>query len=322
MRQGTIFLSLLLSVILLTGCNKSKTPVGPENVGSWTQPTGLTSFNNIVVSGSDLFAAGNGGVYRSTDNGSAWVKAGSGLPTSGNYVIAAHSNILLVGDNGSARNGVFVSTDAGASWVARDSGLGVEQVVDCMMANGSDVFAGTSVSGIFKSTDDGTSWTHVDNASIQSVFSFTAVGSNVFAGLNPDGVFKSTDAGTTWSAANNGISQHVSGPILIVSLAALGDNLFAGVTGGNIFLSKNYGASWVGIAAGLPLAPLSGVHVAVFDSTVVAGTDSGVFTSSDLGATWTNITDNLSQTGIAQLSVAGSVLYVETGDGQIWRRTL
>lgn len=314
-------LPLLFLVAMLPGCSRksSITEAGPS--GSWTKVSGLQSFTNIVPSGSVLFAGGDG-VFRSTDNGSTWANADSGLPSSGSYVIAEHSNVLLAGDQGSARNGFFVSTDGGASWAARDSGLGMNRVINCIMVDGSDVFAGTSASGMFKSTNDGTSWTHVDNVGIQDVYSFTAVGQNIFAGLNPDGVFKSTDAGTTWSAVNNGISQHVNGPIWIVSMAAFGDNLFAGVNGGNIFLSENHGASWVSIAVGIPIAPLSEVHVAVFDSTIVAGTDSGVFTSPDLGATWTDITDNLSHTGIAQLSVAGGVLYVETGDGQIWRRTL
>src|ERR1035437_9606988 len=68
-------------------------------------------FGALAVSGTNLFACGNSGVYRSTDNGNSW-KLLPGSPA-GAVAFAVSGSNLFAG-----YNGLYRSTDNGNSWSA------------------------------------------------------------------------------------------------------------------------------------------------------------------------------------------------------------
>jgi photosystem II stability/assembly factor-like uncharacterized protein len=201
MKQQTVFLSLLLSGFLLVGCNKSKTIVGPDNSGKWTQVTGLPTFRHIISNGAEFLAAGDEGLFRSTDDGMTWTRPDSIL-RDGLYDVTAINGGILVSDN--SNGGLYFSSDNGATWAARDSGLGTNylylyQTISGFTVSGSTIFAASTANQVFKSTDNGVNWTAADNGIYSAANAFTVAsnGSHVFAGT--EGAYVSTDGGESWT---------------------------------------------------------------------------------------------------------------------------
>ena len=80
----------------------------------WQQTQGPTggNINSLAVSGSNLFAGANGGVFRSTNNGGSWTAVNTGLTNTAFYALAASGSNLFAGNG----NGLFLSTNDGDSW--------------------------------------------------------------------------------------------------------------------------------------------------------------------------------------------------------------
>jgi photosystem II stability/assembly factor-like uncharacterized protein len=105
--------------------------------------------------GTDLFAGTyGGGVIHSTDNGTTWTEANTGLGNDRVYALLVNNTDLFAGTEGS---GVFRSTNNGGSWVEVNAGL-TDQYVYSLAVRGTSLFAGTS-SGAYLSADSGTHWT-------------------------------------------------------------------------------------------------------------------------------------------------------------------
>jgi photosystem II stability/assembly factor-like uncharacterized protein len=95
------------------------------------------------------------GVRKSTDGGTNWVAANSGLPGMGAVHVLAidpqNPGIVYAGSSGS---GVFKSTDGGANWSAVNSGLTTLDVQTLAVDphNTNTVYAGTNGGGVFAIT--------------------------------------------------------------------------------------------------------------------------------------------------------------------------
>ena len=330
MNRHIIVLSTIVSALVLAGCNKPGNIVGPPSgSGSWSQVNGLTGFYNIVASGSDLFAAGNYGVFRSTDGGSNWVLTDSSL-ASGDYTIAAVNGNLFIGDY-NYQTGIQKSTDGGATWIPADSGLGTAfsgsyQTIYCIRAVDSTIFAGTSSNGIFRSTDNGQTWRAANNGISYgtSVFSLVVSGSNIIAGTQ-SGTYLSSDNGASWTANDSGLvntSPYYSGSPYITSLASVGSNVYAGALGAQVFLSQDNGMSWIYISSGVPGSSQSGVGVAAVDTNLVVVDDNGVFLTTNDGTSWSNITGNLPNPSVYSFDEVNGYLFVQLSGGSVWRRPI
>jgi hypothetical protein len=93
----------------------------------------------LAVSGTKLFAAtGGGGVLLSTDNGTSWTQASTGLTNNAVHTLAVSGTNLFAGTEG----GVFLSTDNGTSWTQASTGL-TNSVVYALAVSGTNLFAGT-----------------------------------------------------------------------------------------------------------------------------------------------------------------------------------
>jgi len=256
----------------------------------WVQSNGLSGYganvSALTVSGSNLFAAAGGGVFRSTDNGANWVAADSGLSNADVVCLTINGSRLFAG---ALVNGIFVSTDNGATWTVADSGLAAAAVIS-LGISGSNLLAGADGQGIFLSTNDGTSWTQTGVTNAQ-VYAFATISSNLFAATAGNGVLLSTDSGTTWTPLN-------SSPDGANTLVALGTNLFLGTDLGGIFASTNHGVNWVPLMS--PGLANTNVNVLVANgANLFAGTDDGVFLLKD--TIWT-------QTGLPSISVRALII--------------
>jgi hypothetical protein len=263
---------------------------------------------SLVVSGTNLFAGEDGGVFLSTDNGTSW----RAVKTTG-YVDA-----LVVSDTNlfaGAYGGVSLSTNNGASWTAVNTGLW-NPIVLSLAVSGKNLFAGTGGSGVFLSTNNGTSWTTVSTGLTNPVvWSLAVSGTNLFAGTE-DGVFLSTDSATSWTAVNTGLTKST-----VYSLAVSGNNLFAGTWGGGVFLSADSGADWSAVNTGLTNRDIAAF--AVSGTTLFAGTDvGGVFLSTDNGRSWTPVNTGLAKATVYSLAVDRCNLFAGTAYAGVWRRPL
>jgi hypothetical protein len=257
----------------------------------------------LLVSGANLFV-GAEGVLLSTDNGASWSEADSGF--FGVYGGLAKSN-------GTSRT---VSTLRGED-------------ISCLVASGTNLFAGTAGGHVYLSTNTGTFWTAVDSGlpyPNQPVFSLAISGTNLFAGTGywgepGGGVFRSTDNGTSWTAVNAGSPKYPSDTtqyLSIHSLAVSGTNLFAGTGDDGVFLSTDNGASWT--ATGLTN---TGVAALVFSGTsLFAGTSGGgVLLSTDNGTNWTAVDNGLTKNSfdgliyVNALAISGTNLFAGTLGG-------
>ena len=114
---------------------------------------------------------GMGGVFKSTDGGTTWNKAGLSRAAVNLLIVdSVHPNVLYAateGNYGTPRGfrGFFKSTDAGANWTAINNGLAdlleLRSTVTALLidpSNSNVLYAATSGSGVFKSADGGANW--------------------------------------------------------------------------------------------------------------------------------------------------------------------
>ncbi|MBU2583896.1 MAG: T9SS type A sorting domain-containing protein, partial [Bacteroidetes bacterium] len=146
-----------------------------------------TDVLSLAVSGTNLFAGTwGGGVFLSTNNGTSWTAASTGLTNTDVEALAVSGTNLFAGTYG----GVFLSTNNGISWTATSTGLTNTDVLSLAVSS-TNLFAGTW-GGIFLSTNNGTNWTEVNtgltNTSVMSLAS--DLSGNLFAGTYGGGVWR------------------------------------------------------------------------------------------------------------------------------------
>jgi hypothetical protein len=221
----------------------------------------------LQVVDSTLFAGTwGGGVFRSTNDGSNWLPANSGLGSSIVWTLARIDSYLFAGTYAA---GIFVSTTLGDNWAPVNTGLN-SIYVNALLANGHDLYAGTWGGGVFRSSDYGAHWTDVNTGlTDRYVWSFTANanGANVFAGTDTGGVYVTTNRGASWSPVNNGLSDST-----VYVLLTNGSQLYAGTWGTGVFVSTNNGINWASRSFGLDSLALYDLSLAVADSNVFVGT--------------------------------------------------
>jgi hypothetical protein len=207
---------------------------------------------------------------------------------------------------------LILSNSLAAQWVAT-SGPGPGASVRCLIADGTNIFAGSwggpngYYGGAFLTTNNGANWLARNSGLTDTaVFGYAVIGTNLFAGTYLGGVFRSSNNGTNWVPVNSGLTN-----INIYSIIAAGTNLYAG-TGAGVFQSTNNGAAWTykGLTGNLIFA------LAVIGTDIFAGVSGdGVYRSSNNGTNWIQVNTGLTNTAIQSLAVSGSDLYAGTFSG-------
>jgi photosystem II stability/assembly factor-like uncharacterized protein len=224
---------------------------------TWTGGGAAVAFKTIRAlwaSGSVVLAAGESGLFKSTDGGASFAAVApgpAGLPTSGVFLYAftsVGSTVLGVLSTG----GVYKSTNLGDTWTLSSTGLPAGVSGASLVSNGNTVVMG-SASAVYRSLDGGATWNLVappTSSTPYSVYSLLYVGSTLYAGTFgfgfPDshGLFRSTDDGTTWTRLTNGIPSNTP----VYALAAADGRVFAGLAKG-LFVSNDGGSSWQSFGA-------------------------------------------------------------------------
>jgi uncharacterized repeat protein (TIGR01451 family) len=311
--------------------NRAGSPAYSSTNGgaSWgASSAGLTAstVSDFAVAGSNVYAASNFGVYRSTDGGANWTLGGqvrtstAPLITRAVAVDPSDPQVVYAGTSGGA--GVYKSTDGGSLFDTKGSGLIIPVVNSLAAASPATLYAGTQF-GIFKTTNGGDTWAEVRGGLTGSspiVNKVVVDPSNpqvVYAATNQRGVLKSTDGGANWAPSNTGMLA--SGvPPQARSLAFDSSNsstLYVALSSlflNGIFKSTDGGANWTNSSTGLTVT-LNGqtvtpvVNAVMVDpaspSTVYAATNAfGIFKSTDGGANWAQSSNGLANRNILALA--------------------
>ena len=158
----------------------------------------------------NLYAATNDGVFKSTDGGANWAAANTGLPDIGIFGGAcclAIEPLTPATLYAVTEDGVFKSTDGATSWkpielIPYDMNF---LVIDPLTP--ATLYAGTRAGGVYKTTNGGRNWiaanTGITNTELSTVAIEPGTPTSLYA-VSPDGLFKSVDGAKTWRLAGPG----------------------------------------------------------------------------------------------------------------------
>jgi len=152
-----------------------------------------TAVYALAVSGTNLFAGTEGGVFRSTNGGINWTAVNNGLTKFEVLALAVQGSHLFAGTK---EGGMFLSTDDGGTWTPADSGLTDADILSFAISR-NNLFAGTWQGGVFLSSNNGTSWSAVNDGLTNSsdqvssvVHALAIVGTDLYAGTRGAGVWR------------------------------------------------------------------------------------------------------------------------------------
>lgn len=177
--------------------------------------------------------------------------------------------------------------------------------VNCFVANGADLFAGTFV-GVYRSSDDGETWQLSSSGiAIADVRSMLVTSSKLFAGSG-GGIYASSDGGSNWSLC--GLPNQ-----RIYTLIESQGTLFAGSSYGGIYQSNDDGATWEYLA----LIEYDIRSLTVSGNTLIAGVVGpySIFYSTDNGLTWEQSTAPYSN--VVSFAATGSDILAASTEGII-----
>ncbi len=285
--------------------------------------TGIVYSNDIAISNGNVFASSYNGVYLSTDTGSTWIPANTGLSTSPDSAVLTltiDSSRIYAGTS----KGLYLSVNNGANWHL----IGCpDLVVRAFGQMGTNFFSSAYNNiypypgGFYVSIDSGLNW---ENRTVglpsNDVRQIVTLNTTILIGVYSYGFYLSNDTGKTWVAANNGIPANYN----YRSVAVVGSNLLASChdgSNGGLYLSIDNGNSWSAMSSNI----LGGLTVG--GNTVFAGTGGVIVMSLDSGITWLS----RNNTGIPNIinriffegnklfiSPAANGLYVSTDSANTW----
>ena len=274
--------------------------------------------NAIIVHNGVLFAGGERGARRSTDNGNSWVTINNGLH--GNLIDVAiesfHSyhDQLLVGTK--YWEGIFTTSDSGNTWMHRTSG----SIVPSFASNNNYIFSTPTNAAISRSIDSGKTW-HPSANGFGHMFSngqrsptAIAIGYNgtyFFAGTAYGEIFRSSDNGDSWDSVYHGQTF----PIINL-LKSNGPIIYAGIDG-SIYRSTDDGITWELVKNDFGVYTIYSLNGIVF-----AGGYRGVIRSNDNGDNWVMINDGLADSSsVYSITANEEYMFIATYSS-IYRRKL
>lgn len=205
-----------------------------------------------------LWAGCDGGLFRSTNDGTSWTNLNSGISICQFYAAISISpnnpNFVL---GGLQDNGTVVRTTDNTNWANFIGGDGGYTVVD--QANPNRMFAQYQGSGnIFISTNGGSSWNSAGNGinggdrnAFFSPIEIDPTNSNRVL-LGTYRMYRSTNGGTSWSAISGDLSNG-SGSVRSLSISKTNPQVvWATTTDGNVSRSIDGGVTFTKILTGIP----------------------------------------------------------------------
>ncbi len=287
--QWRLLASCVLALCLLpAGALAGAEYIGPD--GGHVSAVAVSPFDADL-----LYAAGVGGVFKSTDAGASWSRCTGGMPKNGwgqsitgFAFVPGSADTCYMAVYGDA---VYKTVNGGATWARLSTSVNPYDVRG--VSSSQAVYAWNAYSGLFRSADGGQNWSLLVAPPNDPIFTAFTVDAHSDDRLYLGGsygacVYKSVDAGSTWSVISSGIASdtYVSGIASDPNVAGL---LYLGTDAG-FYKSVDYGEHWTELQSG-------GSHLTYISSIVfnkdAPGTlyiaSSRAYRSTDSGATWTQV---------------------------------
>jgi hypothetical protein len=285
--------------------------------------------NTAWVSMFDNSATLGGGIFKTADGGTTWVKqisasfaAPNGTP---NFVYFFDvNNGVCMGDSNTGYWEIYTTGNGGTNWT-RVSSLNIPANLmgetgntNTYSASGSSIWFGTSSGRIYRSTDKGLTWsvsnTPYSLTSIVSAISFKDLNNGLAIadnGTSNSGIISTTNGGASWVMENSGITGGIDIKTGIAFLPGTTGTYFitgdGGIGSDGSAYSLDNGLTWTNI----DVVPHIGIS---FAKSSPVGWSGSTNTSPTVGGIfkWTGIVI----TGIHSSSVSESLsIYPNPGNG-------
>jgi hypothetical protein len=312
---GQAFYDLSINV---SPTNVNEVYVGGVNVwksinggASWSVASSWTSSGTNYVhsdihdlsflpgSGTTLFAACDGGIFKSATSGSSWTDLSSSLAIAQQYRIgqsATNGSIMVAGhqDNGTNKN-------SSGTWTEIYGGDGMDCFID--RTNSNNIFASYVYGEHIRSTNGGASWFTATsglpfgNPGLEWLSTWhqdPVTSTTMYAGGRPT-LYKSSNSAASWLSTG---TMGGSGNVIEFAISPSNNQTIYALKVGSVHKSTNGGASWTAIATPSTQFP-SYVAVSATNSAVAWVTYSGygatskVFQTTNGGTSWVNISAGL-----------------------------
>ncbi len=143
--------------------------ISSNNGSSWVaDDAGLTSnISCFNISGNNIFAGGDQGVFLSSIHVPLWTDESNGIPSNPNVTsLAINGNYIFAGTDG---GGVFMSSNYGSNWAAWNAGF-TDTYIMSLAISGTNIYAGTGMNGVWKRSLSGLGIEEINNASNIKVY--------------------------------------------------------------------------------------------------------------------------------------------------------
>lgn len=281
--------------------------------------------NGRLVVGSD------GGVFRSTNDGTSWTNLNTGLGICQFYAaLSIHPDDPNVFIGGLQDNGTVVRNSQTRTWGNYIGGDGGYTALDQLLP--SRAFAQFQGSGnLYRTSNGGSSWsssgsgisTSDRNAFFSPIEIDPTTSNRILAATYR--IYRSTNGGTSWTAISGDVSNG-NGSVRALAIAPSNPQVvWAATNDGNVSKSVDGGATWTKMLQGIPGWPrvtrelwidpqdAQTVYLAVarFGLDQVRRTKNG-------GTTWQTLDGDLPDIPVNCVATYGSAIIAGTDDGVWW----
>lgn len=270
--------------------------------GGYSKPNVHADIHDIVFlpgSGTTVYSGNDGGVYRTTNSGTAWTDISSNLAIAQQYRVGlstSNATLLVTGhqDNGTNKMN-------GTTWTEIYGGDGMDCFID--RTNNNNIYGSYVYGEYYRSTNGGTNWTAINTGLpagdwLCAWHQDPVTATTLYAGGRA-ALYKTTNSGTGWTAMGTPTG---SGNIIEFEIAPSNNQIIYALKNGSNAVSKsiNGGTSFTSVSTGLPttVAPTD-IAISNTDPNIVFVTYSGygstskVFKSINGGTSWTNLSTGL-----------------------------
>ncbi len=277
-------------------------------------------FRIIALHNGTIFALTQGGVVRSTDDGTSWVIVGdtvfpTGLATS---LSATSSGKIFI----ATAAGLYASVDNGDTWSSQKNKNGLNTTTSRLVSaseSNSEVLM-SSVDGLWLSEDDGLSWKKIRDAiPDNAVVAILNNNGKYFEGTDRSGIYFSKNKGISWTFRNNGLLKSA-----VTTMAVSNAGYLFAQADEDVFRSSNYGETWHSDDTLTTKKDIRSLAVAPNGTVFAAAYNYGLLTSHDNGQTWETILGMIgtNKTQLSTLTSTESGTIFAGGDNGVVYRSL